>query len=67
MSRRLSPTNSQPLPHVYTEEERRRRWSLIIQILLHAAPPDARQKRLVMPFPLDARPEQTPENTTSRV
>lgn len=36
MNQQLPPIEEQQLPYIYTEEEQRERWALIVQALLSA-------------------------------
>jgi hypothetical protein len=60
MNQRPTPTNERRPPHVYTEEERKRRWTLIIDAILNDPGLDALQKHGVTA----PAPAQQPKQTT---
>jgi hypothetical protein len=58
MNQQLPPTDPQQLPHVYTEEEQRLRWTLIVHALLTALGSETPQRRWMITSPSASQPEQ---------
>ncbi len=58
MNQQPPATSQSHLLRVYTEEEQRLRWTLIVQALLHTLDPETLQGRWIIASPSASQPEQ---------